>query len=234
MFRGTAEHYDAIYRFKDYAGEAARVRELILDHGGRIGSRLLDVGCGTGQHLAHLRGQFETEGLDLDEDLLRVARDRNPGVTFHQGDLVDFDLDRKFDVVTCLFSSIGYARDAKALESAARAFARHVAPGGLAIIEPWISPDLFKPDSVHMNVVDDADLKIARQCVSRVEGRTSILEMHHLIATRDGVEHLVDRHELFLATDRELDRAFERAGFEIRREPEGLTGRGLLIGHREE
>src|SRR3712207_7289123 len=34
--------------------------------------------------------------------------ERYPDVRFHQGDMTDFDLGRRFDVVVCLFSAIGY------------------------------------------------------------------------------------------------------------------------------
>ena len=50
MFEKTAEFYDLFYDEKDYAGEAARVRELVAAR--YAGARtLLDVACGTGRHL---------------------------------------------------------------------------------------------------------------------------------------------------------------------------------------
>jgi hypothetical protein len=56
--------------------------------------------------------------------------------------------------------------------------------------------------------------------------------MHHLVATLDGVEHFVERHELFLAEEHEYRAAFERAGLErVRHEPDILL-RGLWVGHR--
>jgi len=55
MFSETAELYDAIYSFKDYAAEAERVRELVVRAGGPGGGALLDVACGTGGHVGGLR-----------------------------------------------------------------------------------------------------------------------------------------------------------------------------------
>ena len=49
MYSATAEIYDAIYSFKDYAGEAAKIREIVARE--RPGARtILDVACGTGEH----------------------------------------------------------------------------------------------------------------------------------------------------------------------------------------
>ena len=103
----TADLYDLFYDFKDYAAEADAIRNIVtLRHPGA--RTLLDVACGTGRHLEHLRESFTVEGVDIDDGLLRVAADRLPGVPLDHGDMRDLDLGERFDVVTCLFSSIGY------------------------------------------------------------------------------------------------------------------------------
>jgi len=106
MFSESAAWYDHFYGGKDYAAEALRVTELIRRR--RPGARtLLDVACGTGRHLEQLRQEFACEGLDLDDGLLAVARRRLPGMRLTRADMADFDLGRRFDAVTCLFSSVG-------------------------------------------------------------------------------------------------------------------------------
>ncbi|MCA8959988.1 MAG: methyltransferase domain-containing protein [Planctomycetes bacterium] len=229
MYDRMAHRYDAIYDWKDYAGEAARLQELIGKYHSASPRTLLDLGCGTARHLEHLVGDFDVCGADLEPRMLEVARARLPHVTFFEADLIDFDLGRSFDVVTCLFSSIGYAPDLEALQSACRSISRHLRPRGIAIIEPWFTPEAFRPDTLHMNTVDRPELKIARMNVSRVEGRLAVMEMHHLVGTVEGIEHVIERHEMFLATDEEVTRALEEAGLEVFREAEGFANRGLYI-----
>jgi hypothetical protein len=48
-----------------------------------------------------------------------------------------------FDVVTCLFSSVGYASNWKALLHVLQNLWVHVAPGGVLLVEPWLSPEQF-------------------------------------------------------------------------------------------
>lgn len=88
MFEKSSAYYDALYAWKDYVGEVDKLDGLIQRY--KPGATtLLDVACGTGHHLELLRDRYEVEGLDLDADLLEVARERNPGVTLHAGDMVD-------------------------------------------------------------------------------------------------------------------------------------------------
>jgi ubiquinone/menaquinone biosynthesis C-methylase UbiE len=232
MFSQTARYYDKIYGFKDYRAEAQALVQIADQELRSGGNRLLDVACGTGQHLEHLKDHFQVEGLDLDGGLLALARQRCPGVSFHQGDMTDFDLGRRFDVVTCLFSSIGYVGTVENLGRAMTCLARHTEPGGLVLVEPWFTPEAWQPGTVRALLVDEPELKIARVNTSFVRGRLSYFDLHYLIGTPEGTEHAVERHELGLFTREEMLAAFQAAGLEVRYDEEGLTGRGLYVGQR--
>jgi len=228
----TARYYDALYGFKDYAAESARIVEIVEEALGKGEHSLLDVACGTGRHLAHLKTHFAVEGFDLSPDLLAIAQERNPEIRFHLGDMMAFDLGRTFTVVTCLFSSIGYAKTIEGLHRAVRGMARHVAPGGLLLVEPWFTPDAWNPGTVHALLVDEPQLKIARVNTSFVKGRISYFDLHHLIGTPEGTRHAVEHHELGLFEAREMHAAFTQAGLEVRYDGEGLTGRGLYVARK--
>lgn len=232
MFLQTARYYDKIYAFKDYQAEAQRLTAVIRRHLRSDGNRLLDVACGTGRHIEHLKADFQVEGLDISEGLLELARELNPGILFHQGDMIHFELAKRYDVVTCLFSSIGYVRTVENLRQAIGCMAQHVVPGGVVIIEPWFTPDTWRPPAVHAVFIDEPKLKIARVNTSFVDGRLSYFDLHYLIGTPESTEHFVERHELGLFDQAETTAAFEAAGLAVSYDPEGLTGRGLHIGRR--
>ena len=239
MFSQTARYYDKFYAFKDYTAETDYLLALIGKHlrsGGKHlrsgGKQLLDVACGTGHHVENLKAHFEVEGLDLEPELLEMARQRNPEITFHHGDMIGFDLGRTFDVVTCLFSSIGYVKTLDNLNKAARCLANHLKPGGLLIVEPWFTPGDWHSGTPHATVIDEPQLKIARLNTSFADGRLSYFDFHYLIATPQGTEHLVERHELGLFEQEEMRAALTQAGLQVSYDAEGLTGRGLWIGEK--
>lgn len=230
MFERSAELYDAVYDFKDYAAESRTLHEMIGRHV-RTGARtLLDVACGTGQHLALLRAWYEVEGVELDPGMLGVARRRLHGVPLVQGDMLDVRLGRRFDAVTCLFSSIGYVATVSRMRRAVRNLRRHVAPGGVLIVEPWFTPDKYSAGHIAGRFVDRPKLKIARVTVGEQEGMLSIMDMHYLVASPAGVERFVERHELGLFTHEEYLAAFRDSGLDVHYDPDGLMGRGLYIG----
>src|ERR1700752_3758863 len=131
MFSKSAAIYDAIYaaRGKDYVRESETVHAFIRQHKRSSGSLLLDVGCGTGAHIRHLRRYgYDVTGLDLDLNILAVAHQNFPDVVFHKGDMADFWIDHRFDAIVCLFSSIGYVKTGERLRQTVLNFARHLAP----------------------------------------------------------------------------------------------------------
>ncbi len=130
MFHGTAHVYDLLYEAagKDYAGESAELHALIQARAPGAAS-LLDVACGTGAHLVHLRRWYEAVGVDVDPGMLAQARRRLPDIEFIEDDMRSFRLSRRFDVVSCLFSSIGYLGSVDDLDQALLTMVSHLRPG---------------------------------------------------------------------------------------------------------
>ncbi len=232
MYKKSAAYYDAIYHWKDYAAESNRLHAFIRQYKRSAGNTLLDVACGTGAHLAHLREHYRVMGLDYSADMLAVARELLPDVPLVQGDMRTFALDSRFDVLVCLFSSIGYMLTVEALHESIANFTRHLMPGGIVVVEPWLTPENWKPGTVHANYVDQAELKVARITYSSTQGTTSVMELHHLVGVPTGVEYFVERFEMGLFTHEQYLEAFSTAGLTVDYDAQGLMGRGLYFGVR--
>ena len=235
-YERQAVFYDAIYdaQGKDYEKEAEQIKGVIEKYKKSPGNALLDVGCGTGGHFPFLRKWYSVEGLDINENMLKVARQRHPNITFSQGSMVDFNLETQFDAVTCLFSAIGYAMTVSNLQSAIKSLERHTKPGGVVVVEPWFSPDQWKEGKPAAVFVDKPDMKLARVNVSERRGNVSIVNFHFLVATQGNVEHFTELHEIGLFTKKEYINAFKKAGLQTTYDPQGITGRGLYVGVKPE
>jgi SAM-dependent methyltransferase len=232
VFSRSQRFYDALYAWKDYPGEVERLLTVLRER--RPDARtVLDVACGTGRHLELLRDHYDVEGVDVDPEMIRLARERlGDGIPLHVGDMATFDLGRTFDVVTCLFSSIAYTRTDAGLREAMANLARHTAPGGVVVVEPWFYPEEWAPGHVSANFVDEPDLKIARMSVSSELVDPLTMTFHYLVATPDGVERFTEDHVVGMFTHERYVDAFRRAGFDVTHDPEGLMGRGLYVGTR--
>ena len=233
MFTKSARFYDALYSWKNYPAEAHYIKEIVGRRAPHAFS-LLDVACGTGAHLEHLVDSFQASGLDLDPELLAIARARVPSADLHLGDMTSFDLGRRFDVVTCMFSSIGYVRSVDRLAQAAEALARHIEPRGLLILEPWFGPGEFEDGRVDTLVGRSGDLTIERLARSRLEGRDSIIDFDYTVTDSSGVkEHFSESHVLGLFAREEYDEAILGAGLShVEWDESGPTGRGLVTATR--
>jgi SAM-dependent methyltransferase len=229
MYGPAGKYYDRLYSGKDYHQESLAIIETIKSYCPAAHS-LLDVGCGTGGHLQHLSNQYDAEGMDLSKDLVKIARQRLPDIRIHQASMISFKLDRAYDVVLCLFSSIGYVRTTSNLNRAVKCMANHLTPGGILLIEPWFAEQSWQPKPVYATFVDDPDTKIARISTNKKQGKQSIIEMHYLVGTAAGVKYYKELHRMGLFAQKEMIDAYGKAGLHCEYKEEGITGRGLYIG----
>jgi ubiquinone/menaquinone biosynthesis C-methylase UbiE len=232
LYKELAKYYDLIYAFKDYKKEAARIKTLVSKYRKSEGNQLLDVACGTGHHLEYLKDEFSCMGVDISNEILEVARKNAQGVAFKQADMTTFDLDKGFDVITCLFSSIGYVRTYSSLNKTIQNFAKHLNRGGVVLIEPWFTKSMYIPGSPHMETYDGKDIKIARLSIPKVRKNLSVIDMHYLVAERNrSVKHFVDRHELGLFGVDETLEIMKTVGLQPKFLKRGLMQeRGMFVG----
>ncbi|MEU0492760.1 methyltransferase domain-containing protein [Nocardiopsis sp. NPDC006139] len=218
IYRSSADLYEAIYsrRGKDYAREAGQIAALVRERRPGAAS-LLDVACGTGSHLEHLSAHFEhVEGIDLAPDMVRVARAKLADVPVHIGDMRDFRIDGRFDVITCMFSSIGYAGGERGLVEALDTFARHLAPGGVIVLEPWYFPETALDRHVVGDVMTVGDRTIARVSHAVREEGAHRMRVHYVVADpAEGIRAFEDEHVLAIIERGIYEKAFAAVGCDV-------------------
>lgn len=173
------------------------------------------------------------DGIDLNDKLVSLAQRKNSESNFCCADMVDFDLDKTYDVVMCLFSSIGYVKTLDRVTAALERFKAHTNDGGLILVEPWFSPKGLTPGRIAINTAQAEELSVVRMGYSQVRDRISTLHFEYLIGTPGKIDHEIERHELGLFTVDEMKQCFEDAGLVATFYEDGISGRGLYTARKE-
>lgn len=145
-----AELYDLFYADKPYAQEAYFVHECTLSFGSGKRNRVLELACGTGNHAFELEKLgYHVMAVDYSADMLLQARSKaqacNSSVDFRQQDMRVLDIpERPFDLVVCLFDSIGYVATNENLLKVLHGVRTHLHPTGLFIFEFWHAPAMIR------------------------------------------------------------------------------------------
>ena len=228
MYQSTAHYYDLVFADKDYIAESEKVASIIRREVPGA-STVLDVACGTGKHAQHLSKWFEVDGIDLHPAFVKIAQQAVPHGTISCGDMRDFDLGKNFDVVTCLFSSIGYVRTLEYLNQTLVCLRKHCEDDGITIVEPWFTPEDWHAGRCKITNVERDDQVLCRMDYSKRQKNISTIQSEYLLGTKDGISRISEEHVLGLFTKEEVLRAFNEAGFSTEYNEEGLCNRGLYI-----
>lgn len=235
-FRSYAKYYDQIYlNMKDYKKEAKIVKDIIRQFEKKQSKTLLDVGCGTGEHLRYLSLDFQCMGMDINEIMIKIASNKVPNAKLKVGDMINFRLKEKFDVTICLFSSIGYVQGFNNLVKTLENFYEHLNEKGLVIVEPWIFKKDFKEGYIGLDTYEDGEVKLARMATSRIVKSKWLIFMHYLIGEEGEIRYIKELHRMLALDYEDYLKAFESARF---KEVKFLKGnlwngcRGLFISHK--
>ena len=209
-----AKHYDQIYlNMKDYKKEAAVIKNVIRQLEKKESRTLLDVGCGTGEHLKHLSSDFQCAGIDINRNMIKTANDKVPNAKFKIGNMIDFRLKERFDVIISLFSSIGYVQNFKNLVKTLENFHRHLDHKGLVMVEPWVFKKDFRKGSIGLSTFEDEGVKLARMGTSEIVGSKWFVFFHYLIGKGGKIEYVREVHRMLAVDNQDYIKAFESAGF---------------------
>ena len=96
---------------------------------------VLELAVGTGAILIGLSDKYHVAGLDLSPEMLEKARQKVPSAELFEGDMSNFELGKKFDVIICVFDSINHLRAFEQWQSLFSSVSKHLNPKGLFIFD---------------------------------------------------------------------------------------------------
>lgn len=221
IFDQYAVCYDLYYADKDYSEEA----EFVLEMASRFGVRprtLLDMGCGTGRHLAEFaRRGIQCDGFDRSANMLEQARkrlsDRNVGMC--EGDIVSFQNGKEYDIVVSMFAVMGYLVDHDQLLDGLMTARRHLAPGGIFVFDGWFGPAVLsqKPEERH-HEYQKGENTITRKAVPVLDAAKNTVTVCYEIKVSYGgeiVRRITEEHIMRLMFVDEMTFAMNECGLEL-------------------
>lgn len=133
LYEDRPSLYDAIQSEWDYDRDVAFL-ERVLDDRGIAGRRILEVGCGTGEHTRRfVDANFDVTAVDLAGNMLAVAREKCDARFVVTG-LPELAVDGEFDAVVALRGVVNHLPPDD-LDASLSALAARLAPGGVLVFD---------------------------------------------------------------------------------------------------
>ncbi|TKX65879.1 bifunctional 2-polyprenyl-6-hydroxyphenol methylase/3-demethylubiquinol 3-O-methyltransferase UbiG [Halorubrum sp. SP9] len=207
--------YDAIQSEWNYDRDGDFVRDA-LDARGTDPERLLEVGCGTGEHTRRFAARgIDVTAVDVHEGMLDVAREKcgDASVEFRRTGLPDLDMDdaAPFDVAVAVRGVVNHLAPGD-LDPALAALRDRLRPGGVLVFDN--SPLPAEGNRPGLDVGRDAEgeiryVRVAHH-VATDDGR---LDWRAVTFTPDG-DPFVDRRRMTPFADERIADALAAAGFD--------------------
>jgi SAM-dependent methyltransferase len=215
-FAEMADYYDELYiKPEEYQKEAEKILSLVEKYNLSDGNELLDLACGTGGHIPYWQNDYQVTGLDISPEMLASSRRKFPDIKFIRGDLTDFAIKKQFDVMVCLWGSIGFVRTLERLNQALDTFAAHLKPGGILCLSPWSTQEEFKPTIV-VESVKYPDVRIARMENVKLKAPGLVeVDFHHLIGRNGKVHYHHQSIEIGLFSKQQYRKAIVGVSLEL-------------------
>lgn len=217
-----ARYYDFIYdEIVDYTGDVDFLEAVFRRWMRAKPERLLDLGCGTGNHdLPLARRGHAVTGLDLSASQLAIARRKARAarlrIRFVRGDMRSFDLGQTFDAALCMFGAFGYLLNPSDVLRCLRSLRRHLRPDGLFVFEFWQSSGAKRTrlDWFHKA---GPEFELVRLAQSSHDLRTHLLPMEfRFFVFRNGrvLDRFDERHVVRTYTTARIRSLLRRGGFD--------------------
>ena len=154
------DKYDMIAEFYDLWTKDYKVDiPLWLEYAEKCGSPVLELACGTGRVLLPLAQKgFEITGVDISEKMLEKTKEKikkekddvQKRITLTKGSMIDFDLNKKFNLALIIFNSFQLLLTQKEHDFCLSCVHKHLNPNGKLIVSAFY-PDLTRPEGVLKN-----------------------------------------------------------------------------------
>lgn len=134
------QYYDSLFQAKDYQAETNLIFELTERFGIKSPKKILEIGCGTGNHTKVLTEKgVNLVAIDNDEEMVKLAKDKlkeNDKLKIVYTNIEDLKEDN-FDLSLAMFNVVTYIPTTAQLDSFIEAVYQRLNAGGIFVFDCW-------------------------------------------------------------------------------------------------
>jgi len=222
LYHELAKYYYYIENnHRNIQNDISLIKKLM---GRRESPSVLDIGCGTGEHLALLSRQgYNCTGIDNSEEMLKYARKRAArNEVFIKRDMLEFDFYEDFDLVMSLFGTLNYAIEDTDVDRVLWNIWRALKPDGAGLLEVWNSIPVIRIKEkpvTHVSSTRVDGSTIERERGFRLienPGKTIVEVSYRYTLKNDDTEKILnDRHVMRSFKKEEINRFLLGNGFKV-------------------
>lgn len=199
----------------DYIEENEIYVRLIKKHAGHDVKDLLHLACGAGGNDFTFKQHFRVTGVDISEEMLRIARKLNPEVNYAHGDMCSVDLKKRFDAVA-IPDSIDYAATLHELKATITTACKHLRPGGVLMIVAKTREEFQENNFCYTGSKGDTEITAFENDRVCGDDRSSYeATIVYLIRYGEKLKIYTDRHVLGLFSQEQWLSTLHGAGLEV-------------------
>ena len=219
------QYYDALYADKQYGEEVRSILAVAAEFGVNNPKRILEIGCGTGNHTIELaKGVEDLLAIDTDPDMVKMAEQKIARSGLQtvrvRGEPVERISEGNFDLALALFHVVTYIETREALQSFFRSIAKALHGGGLFIFDCWNGDATLRDpprEKKILRTLGETVLTGTLTPATDADKRLTLLTYH--LKVEEGAQ---TREESFVVpqklwSPREIEKACADAGFTILR-----------------
>lgn len=218
MYRELAPWFHLLTAPADYAEEAEFTIDVVEGTIEGPARTLLELGSGGGNNASHLKRRFECTLTDLSPRMLDVSRTLNPECEHVVGDMRSLRLGKTFDVVFA-HDALSYLTSEDDLLATFRTAAAHLRPGGVFVLTPDATTEIFSPRTDHggHDGEDGRSLRYLEWVHAPAPGACTYVVDYAILVGEPGrpVQVVHDRHVLGLFPDATWRRHLAEAGLDV-------------------
>ena len=217
-----SQYYDLLYSDKDYLNEVEYIDKLIKSNTNNA-KTLLDMGCGTGKHAELFCNKgYVVHGIDLSLDMLKIAETRRQGkennLNFSQSNIMNLNLNKKFDVIVSLFHVISYQNSNEELIRAFEVAKEHLNDGGIFIFDFWYGPAVLTDlPTTRIKKLENRNIKVTRLAEPIMHAMKNIVDVNYTVFIEDkNTNEIIKKtelHKMRYFFDTELEMVCDKVNF---------------------